>query len=113
VLCYEEAEAPGRQPRVHLQKAAPKHWFAEGRHIAVERCPTRFGTVSWRTEARGGGWRVTLTLPARFAAEVRVHVHPPDGRRLQAASTGRIEPDGVTLPAGALGDGGQLTIDLR
>ncbi len=55
LLCYEEQDAPGRRPAVHLQKAAPRHWFAAGQRIAVDRCPTRFGELSWRTEPRGQG----------------------------------------------------------
>ncbi|HUI42109.1 MAG TPA: hypothetical protein VL523_09080, partial [Terriglobia bacterium] len=62
LLCYEEHD----RPVVHLQKAAPKHWFEPGETIRVERCPTRFGEVSWTTESRAAadGWQVEVVLSA-------------------------------------------------
>ena len=113
LLCYEEADGPGRQRRVHLQKAAPKHWFAPGRRIEVERCPTRFGVLSWRTEAAGTGWRVTVSLAAPFDADLRVHVHPPDGRALRTATLGDVQRDGVLLTAGTLAGRREVVCDLR
>ena len=69
LLCYEEHD----RAVVHLQKAAPKHWFGAGEKIRVENCPTRFGHISWVTEATGGAgnrphWRVEITLPESFGA---------------------------------------------
>ncbi len=75
LLCYEEAHAQV----CHLQKAAPKHWFRAGNRIAVERCPTRFGMVGWRTESLPNGlWRVLVSLPESFDATLKVHIHPED-----------------------------------
>ena len=48
LLCYEENHANV----CHLQKAAPKHWFASGEKIRVGQCPTRFGRLSWTTQAK-------------------------------------------------------------
>lgn len=45
LLCYED----GNADVCHLQKAAPKHWFSSGQKIRVEKCPTRFGRLSWTT----------------------------------------------------------------
>ncbi|MDQ2835321.1 MAG: hypothetical protein M3Y50_16580 [Acidobacteriota bacterium] len=88
LLCYEESDTPV----CHLQKAAPKHWFAAGEHIEVKRCPTRFGTVGWRTEALPGRrWKVSITLPEVFLADLHVHVHPPDGMPIASASLGGID----------------------
>jgi hypothetical protein len=102
LLCYEEHERPGAAAIVHLQKAAPRHWFAPGQHIRVEDCPTRFGLLSWTTEARAGGWRVALTLPASYRADVLIHIHPPDGRALHSASLGQLQPAAVLLPQALL-----------
>ncbi|HXR97811.1 MAG TPA: hypothetical protein VN709_08200 [Terriglobales bacterium] len=75
LLCYEE----NNQERCHLQKAAPKHWFAAGKHIRVEHCPTRWGLISWTTEALSDRrWRVSVTADRSWNAEVVVHLHPPD-----------------------------------
>ena len=91
LLCWEEHDRPGATPTVHLQKAAPKHWFAPGERIAVARCPTRFGELSWVSEPAGSAWRTTIDLPEQFAADLLVHVHRPDGRALTRASAGTIE----------------------
>ncbi|HUX68119.1 MAG TPA: hypothetical protein VMV31_11590 [Terriglobales bacterium] len=110
LLLWEEAEAA----RVHLQKAAPKHWFAPGERIAVARCPTRFGALGWTTEARGGGrWRVAVTAAAGWGAEVVVHVHPPGGEALRRASLGRVAGQQVVVPAAALAGGGRVEIEVE
>ncbi len=102
LLCWEEHDRSGATPTVHLQKAAPKHWFSAGTRIAVERCPTRFGEIGWTTEPAGDGFTVTLELPERFAADLAVHVHRPDGRALTRASEGGIRGTAVVLAASAL-----------
>ncbi len=112
LLCWEEHDRPGTTPTVHLQKATPKHWFARGKRIAVSRCPTRFGEVGWVTEADGGGWRVTLTLPPRFAANLAVHLHRPDGHPLTSASMGVVRGTSVLLTAAQLSGRERLTINI-
>jgi hypothetical protein len=75
LLCYEE----NNQERCHLQKAAPKHWFAAGERIRVERCPTRWGLIGWTTEALSDRrWRVSVTADRSWNADVVVHIHPPN-----------------------------------
>ena len=60
LLCYEEND----RDVCHLQKAAPKHWFASGEKIRVANCPTRFGHIGWTTQAASNEeWHVTLNLP--------------------------------------------------
>ncbi|MGH7668080.1 MAG: hypothetical protein ACRENQ_01200 [Gemmatimonadaceae bacterium] len=112
LLCWEEHDRPGATPTVHLQKAAPKHWFAHGARIAVAECPTRFGALGWVTETAGGGWRVTLTLPPRFDANLAVHVHRPDGRALTHASVGTVQGSTVRLAPAQLSGRERLVIDL-
>ena len=99
LLCYEEHDRPGATPTVHLQKAAPKHWFAAGQHIRVEGCPTRFGQISWTTESVAGGWEARLSVPANYAADIVIHIHPPSGQALRSASLGRLQRAAVRLPA--------------
>jgi hypothetical protein len=87
LLCYEENNAEV----CHLQKAAPKHWFAAGQHIRVERCPTRFGRVSWSTVAHGDrDWEIQVDFEQPFTGDLLIHVHPPDGRPLEHASAGNL-----------------------
>ncbi len=108
LLCYEESDAEV----CHLQKAAPKHWFKEGEQIAVERCPTRFGMIGWRTESLPNRqWRVRLTLPESFTGVLKIHIHPVDGRPIESASLGRIEGDCLALVSADLS--GQRSLDIR
>jgi len=76
LLCYEESD----HDVCHLQKAAPKHWFAAGQQIRVEKCPTRFGVVSWTTKAVSDKeWQISMTAAAGFTGDLMIHIHPPDG----------------------------------
>ena len=113
LLCWEAHDRPGVVPAVHLQKAAPKHWFAPGARIAVERCPTRFGELSWTCEPAGSRWRATLDLPERWPADLLIHVHRPDGRPLTRASAGTVERGAaVRLPRALLAGTRSLTLTL-
>jgi len=107
LLCYEEADAL----RVHLQKAAPKHWFEAGEVIDVKRCPTRFGLVSWRTEATPDGrMHVALECERNSDAEFVVHLHRPDGKALSQSSYGRVQEGAVVLPAGTFASKLRVTL---
>jgi hypothetical protein len=112
MLCYEEHD----RDIVHLQKAAPKHWFEAGEKIRVRNCPTRFGPLSWTTEAIAGkgsrrAWRVTIEWLSELTATLVVHIHPPDGVPLESASTGELHSDRVVLPAPLLA--GKKAVDLE
>lgn len=112
LLCYEEHD----RNVVHLQKAAPQHWFAPGEKIRVQNCPTRFGPVSWSTEAsRGEGnskWRVEIQLPSAFEADLIVHIHPPDRAPLKSSSLGELRPDHVVLLATLLAGKSRITMEV-
>jgi hypothetical protein len=108
LLCYEESDSDV----CHLQKAAPKHWFKPGKRIAVERCPTRFGTVGWQTESLPGRqWRILVKLPANFACTLKIHIHPNDGRPITTTSLGQIEKGYVVLSKGDLSN--QRTLEIK
>ncbi len=95
LLCYEEND----RDICHLQKAAPKHWFAPGERISVRGCPTRFGQIAWTTEAApGGSWKITLDVHPAFSGDVHLHIHPPGGRALRSASAGAVQADRIVLP---------------
>lgn len=109
LLCYEESD----QEVCHLQKAAPKHWFVEGEHISVKKCPTRFGQVSWTTKANGAhGWKVILDVSAGFSGDVLVHIHPPDGRLLKSASTGTVSGTRIQLPRSLFANQTHFELDV-
>ncbi len=112
LLCYEEHD----RAVVHLQKAAPKHWFKPGESIAVTHCPTRFGPLSWRTEAAGSErqpqWRVTLEFAGSFDADLTIHIHTPGGSPLKRTSLGEVHADRVVLPASLLKGRKGATIEI-
>ncbi len=112
MLCYEEHD----RAVVHLQKAAPKHWFNAGELIRVENCPTRFGNITWSTESISGSatgvrWHVTLSFQTPFQADLIVHIHPPAARALKSTSMGELRRSWVVLPAPLLA--GKKTINFQ
>lgn len=115
MLCYEE----GNRDTVHLQKAAPRSWFAPGEKIAVHNCPTRFGQIAWTTESlrEHAGWLVKIELPqspaAPFNAEIIVHIHPSDGRKLKTTTVGTIVNNTVAIPPSELAGKGAIEIRVE
>lgn len=108
LLCYEENNAEV----CHLQKAAPKHWFASGQKIRVGKCPTRFGRISWTTIAKSDrSWEVQLDFESPFTGDLNVHIHPPDGQPLQHSSIGTVSGQFVRLAASDLN--GQKSLTLK
>jgi hypothetical protein len=110
LLCYEESD----DDVCHLQKAAPSHWFSQGQTIAVENCPTRFGTLSWRTKSTGSHqWTVTLDFATHFQGDLAIHIHPADRRPLTSVSLGTLNGTVVTLKQADLGAKSHLEIQIH
>ena len=110
LLCYEEND----RDLCHLQKAAPKHWFEKGKRIAVQRCPTRFGTITWKCEAtENDTWEVLLQAHAGFTGDVLLHIHPPSGAKLASSTLGSVANQSVTIAQAALNGGGPLHFKVR
>jgi len=94
LLCYEETD----EAVCHLQKAAPRHWFIEGKKISVKNCPTRFGSIGWSTQALSDRrWKVAVAVPRGFSADLIVHIHPRDAKPLRSSSQGSIRNDAIVL----------------
>ncbi len=110
LLCYEEWD----KDVCHLQKATPKHWFSSGESIAVSKCPTRFGSVSWTTDALPGRrWKVTLDIPSpRFNGDLVLHIHPDDGKQLNRSSIGMLADKDVTLSKELLATASRFEIEI-
>ena len=112
LLCYEEHD----RAALHLQKAAPKDWFAAGQTIRVEHCPTRFGQVSWLTQAISGAtrpqWRVSIQCDDSFNADLIIHIHPADRQPLKTTSLGQLQKDRVVISAAALAGKRQLEVEV-
>jgi hypothetical protein len=110
LLCYEE----GNRDVCHLQKAAPKHWFACGETIRVARCPTRFGHLGWSTVAHSDrSWEVTLDFPLPFTGDLLVHIHPPDGQPLRQTSAGALAGSAIHLTADDLKSAQHIVISAN
>lgn len=108
LLCYEEWDADV----CHLQKAAPKHWFASGEEISVAHCPTRFGPLSWSTKALSDHhWKITIDCPNSFSGDLVVHIHP-NGTPVQSTSVGKIVRNGILLPRSTFATQSHLEIDV-
>ncbi len=113
LLCYEEHD----RRVVHLQKAAPQHWFSPGEVIRVQNCPTRFGPISWTTQAltSSGGpvrWKVKVTFVQAFDADLHIHIHPPDRAPLRSATLGEAHPVHIVVPSTVLAGKTQIEIDV-
>lgn len=109
LLCYEESDAD----ICHLQKAAPKHWFASSKKISVKRCPTRFGSISWETKALSDRrWKITLDVSDGFTGDIRIHLHTPDGSPLQKVSLGSIGGSSILLDRATLSHSTHVEIDV-
>jgi hypothetical protein len=113
LLCYEEHD----RAVIHLQKAAPKHWFSTGEKIRVDNCPTRVGRIGWTTTAAGTGpeltWQVTVRFAKPFEGDLVIHIHAPDRRALRSASLGEVHPDRVVLPASALSNQASIRLEIE
>jgi hypothetical protein len=106
LLCYEECD----RDVCHLQKAAPKHWFANGEMISVSKCPTRFGSVSWSTESMSNHqWKVTVDVSMGFSGDLVLHIHPEDGKPISRSSAGTVGARFVTLPRELLAIGSHFS----
>ncbi len=109
LLCYEENHAEV----CHLQKAAPKHWFAAGEKISVGNCPTRFGRLSWTTLAKASrSWQVNMDFESTFTGNLVVHIHPPDGQPLRHSSAGALSSYAVRFAAADLKNQRRLTFSI-
>ncbi|MGA2075277.1 MAG: hypothetical protein ABSH52_17440 [Terriglobia bacterium] len=112
LLCYEEHD----QDVVHLQKAAPRHWFSPGEKIRVQGCPTRSGSISWVTEALSASqsprWRVEIEAGDFKGATLAVHIHPADGQPLKTASLGEVRADRVILTPETLAGKTRITLEI-
>jgi hypothetical protein len=109
LLCYEEWD----KDICHLQKAAPKHWFAKDELISVAKCPTRFGPVSWSTASLSDHqWKVTVEIPAGFSGDLILHIHPENGKPITRSSVGTVGTSFITLPRELLATKSQFSIEI-
>jgi hypothetical protein len=75
MLIHEEGD------ELHLLKAVPDWWLAEGQEIRLERMPTHFGVMHLTVRGLAQGVRVELTAPVRNPPQ-RILLHLPESRPL-------------------------------
>jgi hypothetical protein len=66
---------------LHLLKAVPDWWLADGQTIRISKLPTWFGNLSMTITGRTGGIDVKLDGPAR-EKPARIVLHLPENRPL-------------------------------
>ena len=84
-----------------LCRAAPRDWFTDGRVVAAERVPSRWGPVAFRIESRLGRDRVevALDLPPTGPVRLVVRLRLPGDRSIRSAEI--IGRGCVTVDPGA------------
>ena len=105
---------------ITLGHGIPRDRLEHGRTIGVQGAPTRLGKISFLMESRiaDGEIAVTLELPQRGSARIRVRFRVPGGRALISAeatttntqSSLPVKGDCVVLPEGL---GGRIRIVTR
>ncbi len=86
---------------LHLLRAVPDWWLAEGRQIRGERLPTHFGPMSLLVQGTKHGVEIKLDPPKRNPPK-RIVLHLPQSRPLAAALDG-VEVDAAARPGETLG----------
>jgi hypothetical protein len=73
---------------VWLGKAAPREWLEDGKSIAVERAPTRWGRLSFKVTSQivSGTIAIQLTLPPGFAATTKLRLRAPKNAQLKSVT---------------------------
>lgn len=93
---------------VWLAKATPRIWLEQGKTIAVNNAPTRFGNVGYelRSEILHGKVTATVLLPEAYRATTELRLRVPGGRKLRAVMLNggpwadfSPEQEVVTIPA--------------
>lgn len=92
LLLHETRDRAGQPRGLQLAFSTPRAWLAPGRTISVRNAPTSFGRISYAIAAGSDATTVSLTLPERRAASVRLRLRLPRGTAL-----GRVEIGGVPL----------------
>ena len=97
--------------RLILAQAAPQHWLADGKQVAVLQAPTRFGEVSYTIDSHVGQGRIEVKLdpPQRKPPQAIVLYlrHPQgapirevliDGKPSQQFAQGAVTLEGLVGP---------------
>lgn len=94
--------------RLILAQAAPQHWLADGKQVAVLGAPTHFGTVSYTIDSHADQGRISVKVdpPTRVPPNAIVLcLRHPEGAKIRSVSIGG-------KPAKRFGDGSVTLADL-
>lgn len=102
LLVHETREADGAPRGLELAFAAPRPWLRPGKRISLERVPTSFGPVSYALDVREGAVHITVGVPERQPAELRLRLRLPRGKRIVGVTRygtpfGRVDGETIDL----------------
>jgi len=95
-----------------LGQGVPRAWLQDGKDVGVERCPTRWGPVSYAVRSRltEGQIEADVALPPRPGASVRLRLRLPGAHvaeRVEVIERDDVNPslegDLISFPKGTLG----------
>ena len=104
---------------LHIGRAIPRGWFADGRKIGITKVSTCFGEMDVRYESMVGRGRIRLELDLRGPADagkILARFRHPEGKRLRSVTVnGRrwTKFDPVRGDADLTGLKGRIRVDAR
>ncbi|HXJ88308.1 MAG TPA: hypothetical protein VMS18_15915 [Candidatus Binatia bacterium] len=97
------------EPVVWLAKATPRTWLEQGKTIAVEAAPTRFGNVGYElhSDIDHGKISAVLRLSEGYGAVIKLRLRVPGGKKLRGVTLNGTpwsdfspEQEVVNIPSG-------------
>ncbi len=88
LLVHETRDARGAPHGLELAFATPRPWLRAGKRIAVRRAATSFGPLSFSLESRADGVRISVEVPARRPATLKLRLRLPRGTALAGVTLG-------------------------
>ncbi|MFL5953878.1 MAG: hypothetical protein ACJ76I_07205 [Gaiellaceae bacterium] len=107
LLVHERRGPKGAPAGLDLAFATPRAWLASGKTISVDQAPTSFGKVSYSIARTGNSVAVSLVLPPRANARLRLRL--PAGETIGGTSVGTLHRTTSTIDL----RGRQGTLELR
>ena len=108
MLVFEDPQSA----TVWIDKATPREWLADGKHISATGAPTRWGRVSYSITSHLGSGTIEgeLNLPMNYTAQTIVRLRAPGDARMKSVTvSGKTwtnfdaGSETITLPAGMTG----------
>jgi hypothetical protein len=114
-LVREEFGADGGASRLWITPAAPRPWLADGKKIAVEKLPTKFGPLAYKIESHLADGYVDATVTPSRSAAVKLALRPPAGYQLTSVTVGGAtrEASGEVVDLGVISQATTVRANYR